>query len=258
MRVVPPSNESGKRVMAGRDSASPAYQVAMMVLCIYAIGVLAVRSLVRLNPQVDALLEYADNGVCVLFFADFLWSLWRAGNRWRYLATWGWLDLLSSIPALDAARWGRLARVVRVFRILRGLRATRVLTTALLRHRAQNTFLAATLVALLLIVFCATAILHIETDAQSNIRTAEDALWWAVTTVTTVGYGDRYPVTSEGRVIAVILMSAGVGLFGTLSGFLAAWFLSPATARAMPAEESDIAQLRREIAKLREVMESHR
>ena len=58
-------------------------------------------------------------------------------------------------------------------------------------------------------------------------------MWWSISTMTTVGYGDRFPTTSEGRLIAVLLMAAGVGLFGTLSGLVAGWFLSPA------AEEAD-------------------
>ena len=80
-------------------------------------------------------------------------------------------------------------------------------------------------------MFCSIAVLHFETDPESNIRTAEDALWWAFATITTVGYGDCYPVTWEGRLIATILMCAGVGLFGTFSAFLAAWFIGsePAT-----------------------------
>src|SRR4051812_40819504 len=163
---------------------------------------------------------------CALFiFSDFCASLWRAENRWRYLATWGWLDLLSSIPTLNAARCGRLARIVRIFRVLRGLRAARVLTTLVLRHRAHNTFLAVSLLAML-IVFCSTAILHFETAPESNIKTAEDAIWWSFSTITIVGYGDRFPVTSEGRFVAALLMCAGVGLFSTFSGLLAAWFLA--------------------------------
>jgi voltage-gated potassium channel len=67
------------------------------------------------------------------------------------------------------------------------------------------------LVALLLTVFCSIAILHFENDSNGNIKTAEDAIWWAFVTITTVGYGDRFPVTSEGRIIAAVLMSAGVG-----------------------------------------------
>lgn len=60
-----------------------------------------------------------------------------------------------------------------------------------------------------------------ETAPESNIKTAEDAIWWAFVTITTVGYGDRFPVTTEGRIIAALLMTAGVGLFGTFTGFIA-------------------------------------
>ena len=57
------------------------------------------------------ILEYADFLVCVVFFGDFLFTLIRSENRWRYLRTWGWIDLLSSIPAVDVLRWGRAARM---------------------------------------------------------------------------------------------------------------------------------------------------
>jgi voltage-gated potassium channel len=230
---------------------SGGYQLFMLVLCIYALAVLAAELVVSLDPRVRAIFRYGDYAVCALFFTDFLISFWRAENRIKYLFTWGWLDAISSIPTLDVARWGRIARVVRIFRLLRGLRATKLLTLTVLRHRAQNSFLAVTLVAILLVVFCSIAVLHFETADHSNIVSAEDAMWWSITTITTVGYGDRYPVTSEGRFVAAILMSAGVGLFGTFSGFLAAWFIAPGS----EASESEIAGLREEIAALREAIE---
>lgn len=64
-------------------------------------------------------------------------------------------------------------------------------------------------------------------DANANIKTASDALWWAYVTVTTVGYGDKYPVTNSGRIVGVLLMTIGVGLFGVLTGYLANAFLKP-------------------------------
>ena len=66
----------------------------------------------------------------------------------------------------------------------------------------------------------------------------------------TVGYGDRYPVTGEGRFVTVVLMCAGVGLFGTFSGFLTAWFLSPDE----KANENEIAELRKDIKALQEML----
>ena len=75
-------------------------------------------------------------------------------------------------------------------------------------------------------------------------------MWWAFVTLTTVGYGDKFPLSTEGRLIAVVLMTAGVGLFGTFSGFVAAWFLeSPARHSA---ELAAINSLRQEVAGLRD------
>jgi voltage-gated potassium channel len=232
---------------------SPMYQVVMLALCVYAVTSLGIQVAVRLDPDIRTILDYGDYAVCVLFFGDFLLSLWVAPNRWRYLYSWGWLDLLSSIPTLDVARWGRIARVVRIVRVFRGLRATKLLTSVVLRHRAQNTFLVASLVALFLIMFCSIAVLHFEDVPEGNIKTADDAIWWSFTTITTVGYGDRYPITGEGRFVAVILMCAGVGLFGTFSGFLAAWFLGPVEA----ATDSELSELRKEIQSLREAIAKH-
>ena len=156
----------------------------------------------------------------------------RAPNRWRYMYTWGWLDLASSIPTLEVARWGRAARVARIFRVLRGVRATKILGSLAVAKRTESTFLAVALVAILLLVGASISILQVETVPESNIKTAENALWWALTTITTVVYGDRFPVTAEGRFVASLLMCAGVGLFGTFSGFLAAWFVAPARVRS--------------------------
>jgi voltage-gated potassium channel len=77
-----------------------------------------------------------------------------------------------------------------------------------------------------MVIFSAIAILQVEDDPSGNIKTAEDAIWWAYVTVTTVGYGDKFPVTTEGRIIAAVLMTVGVGLFGTFTAFLASWFVT--------------------------------
>jgi voltage-gated potassium channel len=75
------------------------------------------------------------------------------------------------------------------------------------------------------VCFSSIAILHVESDAESNIKNPGDALWWSLTTVTTVGYGDRFPVTAEGRLIGAFLMTAGVGLFAIFTAYLASFFV---------------------------------
>lgn len=236
---------------ARAEPATGPYLLFMLALSCFALVLLGASVLLPRNAPTHQVLTIADTAVCVLFFADFLVSLARAPDRLRYFLTWGWLDLVSSIPAVDFLRLGRAGRIVRILRVLRGVRSAKILAEFLLRRRAQGAFLAASLVSIMLIVISALAILHFENDPASNIKTAEDALWWAMTTITTVGYGDRYPVTTEGRVIAVGLMATGVGLFGVYSGFVAAWFLKPAEER----ESDDLAALRSEVTKLREALE---
>lgn len=226
-------------------SVSP-YQLFMLALCLWAILSLATDTVVRLDPETSRVLDYADNVVCGLFFIDFLTNLYRAPRRWAYLASWGWIDLLSSVPTVDSLRWGRAARIMRILRVLRGVKSARAIAHFVVARRAQSAFLATMLLALLLLVFAAVAMLEFETTADSNIRTAEDALWWAISTMTTVGYGDTYPKTPEGRLVAVFLMAAGVGLFGTFSGLVASWFLSPAAEET----DSDIEELKAMVAEL--------
>jgi voltage-gated potassium channel len=226
----------------------------MLAMCLYALAAMGAETLLPLSSETRSIIEYADNVVCLLFFFDFCKNMIQAPNKMRYFATWGWIDLASSIPTIDALRWGRAARIFRIFRVLRGVRATKLLATLILERRSESAFLAVSLVSILLIVFASIAILQFETLPESNIKSAEDALWWAFVTITTVGYGDKFPLTSEGRIIAGMLMLAGVGLFGTFSGFIASWFIVPQASK----NESEIERLREEIVKLRNTIETRR
>ena len=89
-------------------------------------------------------------------------------------------------------------------------------------------------------------------DPTSNIHTASDAIWWGLVTITTVGYGDRFPVTDGGRIIGVFLLFAGIALFSVLTGFIANAFLAPRRVARRRAPRSDT---RAAIASMRELMD---
>lgn len=234
-----------------RESPGPQYLLFVLVLSILALLILAIQVFAPIDAETRTILEYADLLVCVLFFIDFLVTLIRSKSKVRYLFTWGLVDLASSIPVVTFLRVGRLARIFRIVRILRGVRAARTLATAIMEHRAQSGLLAAALVSIVIGVFGSISILEFERVPEANIRGPEDALWWTLVTMTTVGYGDLYPVTAEGRIVAGILMISGVAMFGTISGFVASLFLSPKEARV----EGDIEELRHEISQLRKLLE---
>lgn len=238
----------GELNLRASTSTSAGYQVFMLALCVFALGLLAFEAS-EPQPATRVVLDYADLAVCMVFLVDFVINLVRAENRVKYFVTWGWIDLLSSIPAIDVARWGRFARIFRIFRLLRGVRATHIVFELLMKQRAKNTILAAALMALMLVTFCSIAILNVEAVEAANIKSAEDAVWWSLVTIATVGYGDRYPVTTEGRMIAVVLMSGGVALYGVFSGFLASWFVGEEDTNA------ELVAVREELARLRQMLE---
>jgi len=99
----------------------------------------------------------------------------------------------------------------------------------LYQRKANGAIASALIIAILMLLFSSIAILQVETAENSNITTAEDALWWAFVTITTVGYGDKFPVTTEGRIIAMFLMTTGVGLFGIFTAYVASLFVEDKT-----------------------------
>ena len=114
-------------------------------------------------------------------------------------------------------------------RMLRPLRAVMFIGQAGFRSRRQllkNLWWVVTLASVLMIIIMGAAILDVERNvAGSNIKTPSDAIWWAFVTITTVGYGDRFPVSTEGRFVASFLILFGVVMLATITGALAAWIL---------------------------------
>jgi voltage-gated potassium channel len=93
--------------------------------------------------------------------------------------------------------------------------------------------------------------------AGANITTPGDALWWGYVTITTVGYGDQYPVTPWGRVIGVFLLTAGVALFSVFTGFIANAFLAPRRARRRPDAPVEDGSVRAELDAIRALLDEH-
>jgi hypothetical protein len=129
-------------------------------------------------------------------------------------------------------------RVARVVRLVRAV-GMKTLIDKVLHDRAGSALY--TVLVLVVIVIQYGAMFELvanRTSPNANIQTASDAVWYVIVTITTVGYGDKYPVTNPGRIVGVLIMFVGVGLFGVLTGFLANTFLSPVGEKQEKADES--------------------
>ena len=229
------------------DQHTSAYEFFIVCVSVWSLLTISATMFLTLGSETRTILHWADIFACAIFFFDFVVTLVRAPNKFKYLATWGWIDLLSSIPAVGPLRYGRIGRLVRIFRVMRAIRSARVIAYFVAGRRAQSVLFTAIMVSLLVLMTSSIAILQVETAPTSNIKTAQDAMWWAISTLATVGSTDAYPVTAAGRLIGAVVMAAGVAVFGIISGVAAAWFLAPVERQ----EDKDIAELKEMVSGLR-------
>ncbi len=200
------------------------------------IGLLSILSIVNLvlvyalggDGELQDILRIMNSLLSGVFMVDFIYRLFTAhSKRGYFFKQYGWADLLASVPLPQL----KLLRVLRLFRVLRLLRELGVGTVArsLVEDRAGSALFTLLMAGILVLQFGSLAILRVEqTAADGNIKTASDALWYTIVTISTVGYGDRFPVTDAGRLLGAAIIVVGVGIFGTFTGYLANFFLAPA------------------------------
>jgi voltage-gated potassium channel len=210
-----------------RAIVSPAREVFILALTLVSLAnFVLVMPFSPLSSAQRQLIAIIDVVLTIFFLLDVAARLRAAPSARAYLIHQrGWLDLLGSLPGL---RILRAFRAVRAWSMMRATGSRRVFRS-LVRDRAQSALYLVTILVILVLEIAGILVLPFEEGAaDANIVSGSDALWWGLVSVTTVGYGDEYPVTSGGRIVGVFLLLAGVSLFATLSGYLANVFLSPA------------------------------
>ena len=239
----------------------------MLVLTVMSLAMMVLLLMPWLTQaERDMLLVY-DNAVCVVFLIDFGLNLRRAHPKRDYfIGQRGWLDLIGSIPTFG------------VFQLPRccgspgsvgwpGSCASCAARTRSPSSRTSSRTAASTPCSS---PGCrrsscssrpACSIVQFESAApEANIKTGGEGIWWAIVTITTVGYGDYYPVTMAGRMTATYVMAAGVGIIGALASILASILVpqpkapeeTPVEAQISTTVESELAGLRQELAALRQ------
>jgi voltage-gated potassium channel len=213
----------------------PLVALALLFVAAYAWGVL--------RPGLPDWLLTTLHGVTVVawpvFLADYLLRLALAEQRGRFVRQ-NWVDGVAVL--LPLLRPLRLLSLIRVVRVL-----DRRLTTSL--HGRVAAYV--TLTASLVVFMASLAVYDAERGAPgASITHYGDALWWALTTITTVGYGDEYPVTEQGRLVAVLLMVGGIALLGVVTAAVASWFVGRVTEAAQAQDDEDDAALRAEVRAL--------
>lgn len=154
--------------------------------------------------------------IWAVFLVDYIIRLAVSENKWKFFREHP-LDFISILPLDQILRTARFVRIIRILRLLMIMnRRTSLFDLFLKKYKVDNLLL----IVMTMLFVVALPMKFIEPD----IHTYEDALWWAIVTMTTVGYGDISPVTTVGRIIASVLMLSGIGIIGMVTGTVAAIF----------------------------------
>jgi voltage-gated potassium channel Kch len=252
---------------------STGYEIFIGVL-----SVLSITNIVLVAVYVDdealrVVLSAMNVLFSAIFLGDFAYRLFTAPSRSAYFFRhFGWADLLASLP-FPQFKILRVFRLIRVIRLLRAL-GPRTIARTLIRDRAGSALFVLLLMGIFVLQFGSLFMLYLEKDApEANITSGPDALWYTMVTIATVGYGDRFPVTSAGRVMGSVIIVIGVGIFGAFTGYLANLFLAPRPEDAEPevvavvAEAPSVATLEElrtklaqseaSLAEMRELLDRH-
>ena len=242
------ADEAVRLARASGELKSTSYELFMVLVSLLSVLNFALYVVPFVDGPIQAVALAVDGILAAIFAADFLFRFLTVRSKTQYFVhRFGWADLLAAVPL-----WGafRLFRVARVWRLFRGVGRDR-LVTELYVSRPATTFFATMFLVLVVIEFAGMGVYYAEAGARgANIESGGDAVWWGLVTITTVGYGDEYPVTHWGRIIGSLFLFAGIGLFSVLTGFIANIFLAPREPRSkrirqrLSGVESQMADLR--------------
>ncbi|MBD2859596.1 ion transporter [Spongiibacter sp. KMU-158] len=206
----------------------PVFAWGISALILFSVLCFSLETLPDLSPAMTAFLKYAEMVVVVLFTLEYLIRLALTKKRLKFVFSfYGLIDLLAILPfylafAVDlrTLRLLRLLRLARILKLARYNKALQRFTTAL--YLAKEELIIFTMASFVVLYLAAVGIYHFEHAAQPEVfRSIFDCLWWAVSTLTTVGYGDIYPITTGGRFFTFMVLMVGLGLIAVPTGIVA-------------------------------------
>lgn len=207
--------------MASKESFidKPAMSWFITVLIVYSVICFSLETLPTIQESTRIFLFYSEVFVVGVFTVEYFYRIYLAENRLKFIFSfYGIIDLLAILPfylatAIDL-RSLRLLRMLRLFKILKLMRYSQAIKRfAKAMYSAKEELIVFTFTSFVMFYLAAVGIYHFEHEAQPEVyKSIFDCLWWAVATLTTVGYGDIYPITTGGRIFTLVVLMIGLGL----------------------------------------------
>jgi voltage-gated potassium channel len=199
---------------------SKPYAVLSLAVIVISLVVVAAFESPVIYAKYAFVLLVLDTLCCIFFWFEYFYGIYDAPNKKKYAIS-HFIDVIGAIPTLVALRWLRLIRFIRLIRVLRIGVGVGKLWRIWVKHLKTDPGITLSGYSILLVLLGAEAFYIVEHGSNSHIHTYTDAVWLALATLTSVGLGDLYPVTSLGRGIAIAIALLGIGLLASLTATIA-------------------------------------
>ena len=203
------------------------FSILIQILILISVVTFSMETLPDLEPQTRSILRYIEVISVITFTVEYILRIYVADRKLKFIFSFfGIIDFLAILPFYLAVgvdlRSLRALRFLRLFRILKLVRYNRAMNQfSRAIKSAKEQILLFIFITLILIYFAAVGIYYFENEAQpEHFSSIFDSLWWAIITLTTVGYGDVYPITVGGKVFTFIILMIGLGIVAIPTGII--------------------------------------
>lgn len=222
--------EYWRRVIFDHDTpAGNAFDVVLIVAILGSVAVVMLDSLSGLSPRVHRILIGFEWVFTVLFTVEYIARLWCAADRWRYARSfYGVVDVMATLPTyisliFPEGRFLALVRILRVMRVFRILKLTTYVSEATVLARALKASKHKIIVFLFTVITAVTVVgslMFLIEGPENGFTSIPTSMYWAIVTLTTVGFGDITPITPVGQMLASVLMIMGYGIIAVPTGIV--------------------------------------
>jgi len=215
-------------ILRSDTKAGRAFDITIQILIILSLIFFSLETLPNLSEQIYSIFNTIETVIVMIFSIEYVLRILVAEKRLAYIFSfYGLIDLLAILPfylstniSLQTLRILRLLRLFRILKLTRYNAAINRISKAI--YLAKEELVLFTVITLMLLYISAVGIYHFEHAAQpDNFKSIFDSLWWAVATLTTVGYGDVYPITIAGRIFTFLILMLGLGVVAVPTGIIA-------------------------------------
>lgn len=238
------------------NGVSSILEIVLLVLMLSDIFLLTSLLFLNVSPQVYMIIVYFDLCVCLILMVEFTYRLWEAEDKRKFM--WNnWTDILGMIPEIVVGpistifRYFRFIKIVKILALFK--KEIRHLINLLHETRIDYGFF----IVLTVLLVSATILYFVEFGVNPEINSFDDAFWYLLVTITTVGYGDIYPKTEVGRIIGTVIMFTGIGFMSFLTATLTSAIIKNRDGNSAEVHDK-LDALHSEINELKEIIKSNK